>query len=197
MPASDIDAAWVARQQQLAPLDHWDIQGRIAIYVNDSVQTAGLRWNRADDILKIVIEAPFGQGSLLIESKTRSDSSLYYQLSLPDGKTVTANTPESLFQKVFRLEIPITGLNHWVKGIPLDKEPFEVQFSDYGYPDSITQRGWKINYLDFPSDLQPSSELPEKIYLKHERLAIKLSIEQWQPIKVETNESDIVFPSFN
>ena len=193
----DVDSLWTERRQNLAAQNGWNIQGRIALYVDDQVHTAGLRWDRKKDILKIIIEAPFGQGALLIESSVDENLGLIYQLTLPDNKTFYGKTPESLLNQVFGWEIPVTGLNQWVKAVPLDSEPFEVIFDDFGYPKSIIQRDWRINYLDYPSTSNPTRDLPERMYLKHERLAIKLSIEQWQSTVLEPTDSKIEFPSFD
>ena len=192
-----IDSLWDQRRQNLTAKADWDIRGRIAIYVDGKAETASFRWQRDNDIMKIIINAPFGQGALLIESKMDDNLGLIYQLTLPDNKTYLGKTPESLLSQRFGWEIPVNGLNQWVKGVPIESEPFDVIFNDYGYPKSIIQRDWKINYLDYDTLTNPTTELPERLYLKHERLAIKLSIERWHSKVVEVDDSKIEFPGLS
>ena len=88
-----------------------------------------------------------------------------------------------LAREVLGWDLPIGGLQYWVRGLPWPA--LAVAQEDYdadGRPKSLRQGGWQVAYLDWsPAGV---SGLPSKLDVSGEGLRLRLVIEQW---KVESS----------
>jgi outer membrane lipoprotein LolB len=193
----EVEQDWQMRQENFKEFDQWDIRGRVAIYVDDKVHTAGLRWIRHADQIDIILEAPFGQGVMRLFSELQ-DTGAVYSLKLPNREPSYGSSPEKLLEQLLGWSLPVSGLTDWIKAVPRVDEPYSVEFDPAGLPASIQQRGWKINYLDFEQTKNSGWPLPVKMYLKHERLSLKLVIDSWQAKESsDAVKETIEFPGFD
>ena len=187
-------ADWAQYQLEAGRINQWDLRGRAAIFVDDDVHNVGLSWQRNEDDFVMILEAPFGQGVIRIESSNETD--LPIELSLPDGQVVYGQDAEATLQSVVGWSIPVNGLVFWIKGLPLKASSFNHQLNGDGRLKSLSQNGWRINFLDYFDFDDPAQGLPRKLYLKHEKLALKIVIEHWQKPESMSSDSEL-FPAFN
>ncbi|MFT5505008.1 MAG: outer membrane lipoprotein LolB [Gammaproteobacteria bacterium] len=193
----DDEQNWKLRLEHFKDFDQWDIRGRVAIYVDDKVHTAGLRWIREGDQIDVVLEAPFGQGVMRILSE-QQENAIVYSLKLPNQEPAFGSSPEKLLEQLLGWSLPVSGLTDWVKAVAKVDEPYILKFNSAGYPASIQQRGWRINYLDYEQTENSRWPLPMKMYLKHERLSLKLVIDSWQKKEpLDGTKETIEFPGFD
>ena len=192
---------WDLRQQQLEPINEWEIHARAAILVKneqleDKVYPVGINWSRQQERFSMVIEAPFGQGVIRIESNRSIDDDKQFKLTLADGKYRLGPTPEALLEDLLGWSIPVSGLKSWVKGLPEPDVDYSYELYGTGQLRSLRQDSWLINYLAyFPADQQPQS-LPRRMYLKHKSLGIKIVIERWAKLEAVI-EPESIFPDFD
>ena len=186
---------WAGHRAQLSKLDSWQIHARAAISVEQEVYQVGINWQRETDHFVIVIEAPFGQGVFRIESNPQANGQPPIMLSLPDGQIFYDDSVEALLIEVFGWPIPVSGLKWWIKGLPLPDTDYSFDLLGDGRLKTLRQDQWVINYLDYFVPDPATSSLPRKIYLKHPDLALKIVIEHWQQVELETNSS-VLFPDF-
>ena len=185
---------WVQYQLEAGRINQWDLRARAAIFVDDDVHNIGLSWQRDEDDFVMILEAPFGQGVIRIESS--NDTDLPIKLSLPDGQVVYGQDAETTLQSVVGWSIPVNGLVFWIKGLPQKSDSFSHHLNGDGRLESLLQNGWRINFLEYFDFGDPAKGLPRKLYLKHERLALKIVIEHWQkPESLPSNPE--LFPEFN
>ena len=183
---------WASRQQQLASVQNWHIRGRVALFVDDDVYNLGLNWklNKNDSTLKL--EAALGQGMIQIEK----NSDQVTLLTSEDKSYSGQNAAQVLYQAT-GWSIPVEGLESWIKGINHNNSDYLPDIDSQGRALSLQQDGWKINYLqhkEFQVTELSSYELPRKIYMKRQNIALKIVIDQWQA-QQNTVKSDI-FPAF-
>lgn len=187
---------WAGHRAQLSKLNSWQIHARAAISVEQEVYQVGINWQRETDDFVIVIEAPFGQGVFRIESNPQANGQPPIMLSLPDEQVFFDDSVEALLIRVFGWPIPVSGLKWWIKGLPLPDTDYSFDLLGDGRLKTLRQDQWLINYLDYFAADTANSSLPRKIYLKHEDLALKIVIERWQQVELETKSSEL-FPSFD
>ncbi len=187
---------WAGHRAQLSKLNNWQIHARAAISVEQEVYQVGINWQREIDRFVIVIEAPFGQGVFRVESNPQANGQPPMMLSLPDGQVFYDDSVEALLIKVFGWPIPVSGLKWWIKGLPLPDTDYSFDLLGDGRLKTLRQDQWVVNYLDYFAPDTATSSLPRKIYLKHPDLALKIVIERWQQVELETNSSEL-FPSFD
>ena len=90
--SGSITEKWAQYQLEAGRINSWNLHGRAAIFVDDEVYNIGLRWRRNANEFVIVLEAPFGQGVVRLESSR--ETSYPVKLSLSDG-SLTLWTPNS------------------------------------------------------------------------------------------------------
>ncbi len=185
---------WTQYQFDVAKVKSWDLHARAAIFVEDEVHNFGLNWRRNADEFLMILEAPFGQGAIRLESNPKAG--LAVKLSLPDGRVVYANTAEAALERVVGWQIPVSGLKSWIRGIPQNGTRFSHELNGDGRLKSLHQNDWRINYLDYFEFKALSKGLPRKMYLKHDKLALKIVIEHWQKPEKTSGDTEL-FPDLN
>ena len=172
-PASPPDQAWSQRLVQLQKNRDWDLNGRIAVRLDRDGGSASLQWQQRQENYSIRIVGPFGKGSVHLSGGPDG-------VSMEDdkGQTHRAADPESLMLTALGWQVPLSGLRHWIMGIPDPQQALEqLQLDDAGRATQISQAGWDISldrYRRFGS-----LELPARIELVTKQLKVKLLIKQW------------------
>jgi outer membrane lipoprotein LolB len=92
--------------------------------------------------------------------------------------------------------IPVSGLEWWIKGLPLGTADYSFDLRGDGRLKSLLQNDWKINYLDYFDRQSPAQGLPRKMYLKHQDLALKIVIERWHQYETPV-DIPVLFPEFD
>ncbi len=197
-PVSDKShTLWQQRHLQLENLDHWDIRGRIALFVADDIYNLSIQWHRNADLSTVTLEAPLGQGLIQI-----SQNSHEAVLITSDGDKHQGTNAEQVLLQATGWNIPIDGLSSWVIGINHPLSNFQKSIDSDGKAQQLQQDNWQIFYLNYSKsklDSYKDFELPQKIYIKRtnteKRLALKLVIDQWHPLKM-AQQPDL-FPNFS
>ena len=190
-PESDPATAqqqWQSRQLVSQALDSWDVQARAVVKLEGEAYNLGIRWQQNFGQFIILLQAPFGQGVIRIESISDDD----YRLSLPDGRVLHNSSPEALLEQVIGWSIPISGLEYWIRGLPQPESEFSHRFDDAGRTRYLKQDGWSIDYIDHFE----SPELPRRLKLAFDHILIKIVIERWQSAEIDEAPSEL-FPEFN
>ena len=168
-----IELLFNERHQQLIQLDRWKIKGRTAIIQGTEGWNVDLKWQEDAETYQIKLIGPFAQGGAKLEGNKESVT-----LTLNDGKQYTALTPEELITKVIGWKLPVSALQHWVKGIPYPKTKIDfMEFDNRGRLTHLIQEQWDIELLRYiPFE---NYTMPAKIFIKHPELSIKLIIIDW------------------
>jgi outer membrane lipoprotein LolB len=180
-PAQDIQAAWAARQQQLAPLRSWELRGRVALRARDQGWHATVVWVRRQEHNEIDLSGPLGSGHLRL-----SQDPTGAQLRDSSNHVLRARDAETLLQRATGWDFPVDGLNYWVLGLPAPGEPETQRLDPWGRLKALRQSGWDIEFLAY--DNAGALELPSKLFLRREKLAaadpgdtleVRLVVDQW------------------
>ncbi|MDO9372494.1 MAG: lipoprotein insertase outer membrane protein LolB [Gammaproteobacteria bacterium] len=185
-PASAADGAaetlWQQRQQALAALQSWNLNGRIAVLTAQQGWHAGVRWMEQDGGYHIHLDAPLGQGAAEIIGNRAG-----VVLRTGDGE-FSAESAEDLLEQRLGWRLPVSGLRYWVRGLPDTRAPVEGHTLDAaGRLTRLQQAGWDIEFKRYAS--AGPLELPDKIFLTNNSagnsastdatLEIRLVIEHW------------------
>ena len=185
-------ALWQQHRQQLEPFNDWSIRGRVVVFVEDEVYHLGLSWRREGDSSSLKFEASMGQGLMRLEKLNGR-----VVLTTAEGETYQGRNAQQVLYDSTGLTIPVEGLETWIKGLPRRDSAFEQALDTRGRSASLQQDGWFINYLDYlesDSVQSPRAPLPRRLYLKHNSLALKIVIDQWQNPAAPADAG--LFPSF-
>ena len=186
-------ALWAKQQSMAAAVTQWNLYARGALRLEGEAYTIGIRWQRYDDSrFTMLIEAPFGQGVLRIETIAAGQ----YRLRLPNGQTYENTTVEALLDDAVGWSLPISGLDYWVRGLPHPETIYSHRLDSAGRAKSIRQDDWDIDYVEY-FEVVSEPELPRRISLTNQTATLKLVIERWQQVPTPASSDAELFPSFN
>jgi len=168
--------AWPAHQATISNLNRWSLSGRIALNdkVNNQSWHANLHWSQQDEDYRIKISGPLGQGQLQISGNDDQAT-----LRTADGEFTDSNA-EALLQQTTGLQIPLQGLQYWIKGLPQPQSPQQAQGNGNGQLARLQQNDWLITYISYTQSA--SFTLPQRIQAEQDQLQVKLFIDKWQTL---------------
>lgn len=172
-------AAWKQNQTKLNTIDSWRSEGRIAVSKKNEGESASFIWNQFPEQFLLKLFGPFGSGAMELEGTLSGPNK---QVILRQGnKTSYAVTAEDLLYKQVKWRLPISGLKHWVKGVPIPDQPTEqLILNADGTLKKVNQLGWEITYSKYSKF--ENIRLPSKIHLQNNDLEVKLVIRSWSRI---------------
>jgi outer membrane lipoprotein LolB len=160
--------SWPAHQ-----LNYWQLNGRIVISTPNESWTAKVHWQQNGSSYQLRLNTPLGQGAILLEG---NDNGVIMHTA--DNQVFTASDPDTLVTKVLKLNIPVSGLHFWIRGLPMPKPaPQWYYFNEKGYLHRLRQKGWEIEYERY--DKFQDINLPTKILLENNQFKVKIAISSW------------------
>lgn len=166
-------SSWQAHKQVIAPLDAWQINGKIGIRSSQDSGSAVLFWLQRQDYFDIRLSGPLGQGSTRLTGRPGAVS-----LDIANRGTFQAHSAQALMQQQLGWSLPVEHLLWWVRGLPAPHSKSQVQLNSDSLLESLEQNNWRIEYLSYRTE--DSLQLPERIKLSGADLNITLVIKQWQ-----------------
>jgi len=167
-------ADFQANRDRLAELHSWHLQGRLALSMAREAWSATLQWTQTPENYLLRLIAPLGRGSFELRGDEQG-----VLLRLAPNQVLRARDPESLLQKQFGWQVPVTGLRYWVRGIPVpDVQIDRLQLDGQGRISVLQQSGWQVTYTDYSS--QGGYELPGRIAMANNALKLRLVIKNWE-----------------
>jgi len=173
-PGESPDVLWQQRQAQQAELKTWAFKGRTAIIQGREGWNAGIHWEGREQDFHIKLSGPFSQGGVALDGNPQEVT-----LTLSDGETLTAETPEQLLAEAMGWLLPVSALRDWVRGVPYSAVPVDSQQLDQqGRLTKLEQAGWQIEFLRYmPFE---SYSMPGKVFMKHDQLSVRLIVSDWR-----------------
>ena len=169
--------SWEQRQQQLLPLTHWQVLGKISIRTPEDSNSANLNWTQHDDHYRIYMAGPLGQGAVNIQGSEQQGITL----DISGEERYQAASPEQLLQHRLGWSIPVSQMPYWVRGLPAPSSTHQIQLDTFNRISQLQQSGWSIRYLGYQPGHAEQPQLPRKIELKRgDQLRLLLVLKQWQ-----------------
>ena len=133
-----------------------------------------IRWQHAPASDEVWLYTPVGSAVAHMRQDARGA-----MLTTADGKEYRAAHVTELADKVLGYQLPLEGLQYWVRGLPWPAlNRAERQDDAEGHPRKIQQGDCQVTYLDW----QPAgaSGLPSKLDVAGEGLRMRLVVDQWK-----------------
>lgn len=174
-PAPDSSRrSYETRRAQLQALDHWALTGRIAVSAEGEGWSASLRWQQSGEDYRISVFDALGRTLARIEGRPGRVT-----LRTAEGRRAEAADPERLLAEQLGWELPVRGLRHWVRGLPLPAEATaRLDLDADGRPRLLEQDGWRVSYPQYQT--ADHTALPGRVVLERPPLRIKLAVDRWQ-----------------
>jgi outer membrane lipoprotein LolB len=166
------DTAWHLRQQRLASLDTWQLEGRVGIVNSQDGGSGSLDWQQQGEVLDFNFHGPLGAGALHIQGDA---DALHVRSSRGDDFVTT--DPERDFASLLRVPLPVLSMRYWMLGIPDPHAVVDQRMDSRGELISLSQRGWQVAYLEY-AEVQGLS-LPVLLTIQRGDVHIKVAVSLW------------------
>lgn len=166
---------WLAHRDDIAALRSWDLSGRIAVSNEDQGWSAQFDWRQREDRFHIRLRGPLGQGAVELLGDTRG-----VHLLQPGKPTVSAPSAELLLEQQTGWRLPVSGLQFWLRGLPVPGVDSDFQVDVQGRLIDLRQYDWTIDYKAY-QETGPHW-LPQRMKLEDPSLRVKFVVDQWRLI---------------
>jgi outer membrane lipoprotein LolB len=173
VPGPGADAPWQQQYASLASLDHYALNGRVAVAASGQGFTANLRFRREPERSEMMLDGPMGIGGYRVtleRAELRVFASNGQQL---DGAAARAEMEQRL-----GVALPIEDLHWWLLGLPAPGPAERNQAANDEILD-FQQNGWRVSIQSRMPAMGYS--LPQRLTAEREGARMKLLVESWQP----------------
>lgn len=165
---------WQAHKQQISSLDAWQISGKVGIRAPKDSGSGTLFWLQRQDYSDIRLSGPLGRGAARLTGRPGA-----ILLEVANQGRYQAESPEQLLQDQLGLNLPVSHLLWWIRGLPSPNSKSRLTLDSQSHLAQLSQDGWKVEYLSYAE--QNGYWLPERIKLSGFDLQVTLVIKDWQP----------------
>ena len=168
-------AAWQARDARLANVDHWRMNGTIAVSGNATREAIGrITWHQQGERYTLNLRGPFGAGAVILEGDLNG-------VTVRDGKQQRRyDNPKVALERALGWPVPLDALQQWMIGRPADLGIAALDINAAGQILTMTQREWTIEYLSYQA--AQTWQLPGRLTADREGVSVKLIIDEWQTL---------------
>lgn len=163
----------IDQSAQIASIDAWRADGRVAIARGAEGYSARLRWLQQDDSFQLRLIAPLGRGTYQLAGNPAA-----VELLVPSGEAYRGRDAESLMRDHLGWSIPVAGAEYWLRGLPAPtSEPTYVHRDEQGFISDMEQDGWRISVLKRRK--AANFDLPAKLFLHYRDLKVRIVVSKW------------------
>lgn len=167
-------ALWQSHKQQIGSLDSWQINGKVGIRAAQDSGSGTLFWLQRQDYYDIRLSGPLGRGAARLTGRPGD-----IQLEVANQGRYQAASPEQLLQQQLGLNLPVSHLLWWIRGLPAPDSRSRLTLDRDSRLAQLSQDGWQVEYLRYAE--QDGYWLPERLKLSGHDLQVTLVIKDWQP----------------
>ena len=160
------------------------LDGRFSLRHEDKNYSGRLSWRHVEagnDSDEVLLTSPFGQG--MAEILSNADGA---KLTTGDGRSYSAESAETLTQRVLGYPLPLGKLADWVRGRRHRGASGESIESDaIARPLRLREEGWRIDY-EYHDDAPQA--LPSRLFIEHVGeggFDLRLRIDEWTQLQAQ------------
>lgn len=165
---------WQTHKQAISHLDAWQINGKVGIRAPKDSGSGTLFWLQRQDYYDIRLSGPLGRGAARLTGRPGE-----ILLEVANQGRYQAASPEQLLQEQLGLNLPVSHLLWWIRGLPSPHSKSRLNLDSQSHLAQLSQDGWFVEYLSYAE--QNGFWLPDRIKLTGYDLQVTLVIKDWQP----------------
>lgn len=164
---------WPARRSQLQALEHWTLNGRIAVAAGAEGFSGGLTWRQDGAQAAIEMRGPTGGRALSIAVNGE-----VFSVTDGAGARVDGEDAQRLLADRLGTALPIGQLRYWLVGAPAPEVPHQETLGAEQRLSQLEQAGWRISYTSYRS--VGDQVLPVRLELTTDGLRLRLAVADWR-----------------
>lgn len=160
------------REAALAHREQWSLRGRLAVSDGRDGGSGVLSWSQQGARFRFELNAP-------VTGKTWLLSGNGDHATLEGLRDATLHGPDAttLLRDALQWQLPVGELTWWVRGLRAPGARGDLQLRADGLPARIEQAGWRVDYLDYDTSVQPP--MPRKLFAERGQYRVRLVVQQW------------------
>lgn len=151
------------------------LSGRLAVNAGRHRFSGGIRWQHTGNSDEIYLFSPLGQ----VVAKIFKDQA-GVRLITSEPATYQAQDVEYLTRQVLGWELPLEGMQFWVRGTHFPGTVAEKDLDRNKHTTAIRQDGWQVIYQNYYPAEGGIPALPRLVEFNRVDVKMKLVIDQWQ-----------------
>lgn len=166
--------AWQRNRAQLAALDDWRAEGRLAVRTPDGGGQAHFTWRENEgDQFSLRLGGPWGQGAARL-----AGTSSMVELQAADGRRFIGPDARDLLFAVYGWDIPVGALRQWLLGLPTPDADYRLD--RFGRVISLQWRDWSLEYRRYRQ--RDGIDLPAVLVAERtvDQVELRVAIDRWQ-----------------
>lgn len=167
------DAPWPEQRAALETLDHFALNGRVAVAANGQGFSASLRYRQAQRRGELALDGPLGVGGLRVA--TDGDD---LRVATSRGEQLDGLAARTELERRLGFAVPLGALRWWLLGIPAPGEATLEPDPHSGEIRRFSQAGWQVDITERAPAL--GFALPRRLTVSREGARLKLLVERWQ-----------------
>ncbi|MGQ0620795.1 MAG: lipoprotein insertase outer membrane protein LolB [Panacagrimonas sp.] len=171
-PASpDQLKAWEARSENLARIDRFVVNGRVASGALGF--KADLRWKQLPDgRFELRVAGPFGARAAELSGDIRE-----VRVRTGNDAVTTTADPEAWLEQALGCRLPVRGLRWWALGLPDPQSRYDLLLDANGRATHIAQNDWMLDYIEYR--MVDGVDLPRRIEARNGDTRVTLLADRW------------------
>ena len=155
-------------------LNHWQADGKIGLRYGDERANATFDWEQRNANYVIHLYGPFGSGATTVRRTSKGVT-----LENAERGYVGAPDPESLMRDMLGWQVPLSGMQYWLRGLTDPEAPIEGEtFDEAGRLQAFTQLGWQVTFDR--SQMVRGWTLPGRVRAEREDMQVTAVIKDWE-----------------
>lgn len=167
------EQAWAERRVVLAALEHWQVEGRVAVMAGDEGWSASLRWEQDGEFMDFLIRGPMGTGTTRIQGDAN-----WMVVEDSSGDRWGSRDPAAELEARTGWRVPLTKLRWWMLGLPDPGVDAQTDVDGAGRLVRLRQAGWTIHYDRYEE--REGVILPGRINVESEDVRVRIVARDWQ-----------------
>lgn len=159
------------------PAQGFAASGRVNIRQAERADTVQFVWQASAERDTLALNTPLG--NTLAELRLRYERDMVVEAELDRGtERRTARDPEALLLELTGVQLPVSGMRWWLRGLPAPTAAFSRE------GDTLVQAGWRISPSDYRGGQWPYRIELQRLDSAQDAIKIRVLINEWQQASV-------------
>ena len=165
--------AYQLRLEQLRALDHWALDGRLAISDGKEGGSGNLSWLNDERITRMSFRGALGKGAWQLQTEA-----VGARLELANGDVHYASSVAELVLKEVGWKVPVEALTWWIKGLAQPDDWETRALDENGRLKKLRQFGWDVDFASYGES--DGYWLPTRLSARRGEYSVKIAVRQWR-----------------
>ena len=171
-PQEVADNSWPERAAQLALLQNWQADGKMALRGADGAESSNITWQQEHNHTRVKLSGSMGLSATTIYS----DGSFLEVNRAGEISRYDISSPESIIRDI-GWDLPLQSLPYWLKGLPSPLAEAGELTLERGLLTRLQQSGWLIHYENYAQF--GLYVLPKRLEMERGTTRLRLIIRNW------------------